>query len=113
MSDEPFGIRASWESETVVFEITGEMDMATAPELAAAVYGVHDAARHVVVDLGAATFLDSAAINVLIRCQRDLEERGVSFNVVSPENGIVRKALEITNVIDELGVVGSRSEAAG
>ena len=95
----------------MIFEVAGEMDMATAPELASAIDGVQEAAGRVVVDLSEATFLDSAAINSLIRCQRQLEGRDVTFGVISPVDGVVRKALEITNVIGRLGVVSSRSDA--
>jgi anti-sigma B factor antagonist len=105
-----FAIRSSWEADTAVFEVSGEIDLATAPELVSAVDGAVDA-RRVVVDLSDATFVDSAAINSLIRCRRELGERGIAFRLVSPPDGIVRKALEITNVITELGVVDSRSEA--
>ena len=86
--------------------------MATVPGLTSAVDAVADAARLVVVDLTEATFLDSAAINGLLRCQRELGLRGVGFAVVSPPDGVVRKALEITNVVDRLGVVDSRPDAA-
>ena len=85
--------------------------MATVPDLATAIDGVQDAAKRVIVDLSESTFLDSAAINCLIRYQRQLDQRGVSFGVVSPVDGVVRRALEITNVIDRLGVVDSRAEA--
>ena len=85
--------------------------MATVPELAIAIDGVQDAAKRVIVDLSETTFLDSAAINSLIRQQRQLDQRGVAFGVVSPVDGVVRRALEITNVIDQLGVVGSRADA--
>ena len=47
--------------------------MATVPELATAIDGVQDAAKRVIVDLSESTFLDSAAINSLIRHQRQLE----------------------------------------
>ena len=66
----------------------------------------------VVVDLSETTFVDSAAINnSLLRFRRELGERGVEFRLVSPPGGIVRKALEITNVIAQLGIVDSRAEA--
>ena len=84
--------------------------MATVPELATAIDGVQEAAKRVIVDLSETTFLDSAAINSLIRHKRQLDERGVVFRVVSPVDGVVRKALEITNVIDQLGVVDSRED---
>jgi anti-sigma B factor antagonist len=111
LTEIPFGIRSSWEDDTAIFEVAGEMDMATAPELGSAIDGIQNSARRVVVDLSAATFLDSAGINILIRCQRELDHGGVAFVLVSPIDGVVRKALEITNVIDQLGVVDSRADA--
>jgi anti-sigma B factor antagonist len=105
-----FGIRSAWDSDTLVIEVRGEIDLATAPEVVSALDGAADA-RRVVIDLSEATFVDSAAINSLIRCRRRLGERGVDFHLVSPPNGIVRKALEITNVIAELAVVDSRADA--
>jgi anti-sigma B factor antagonist len=105
-----FGIRSAWDSDIVVIEVRGEIDLATAPEVVSALDAAADA-RRVVIDLSEATFVDSAAINSLIRCRRHLAERGVDFHLVSPPNGIVRKALEITNVISELAVVDSRAEA--
>jgi len=105
-----FAIRSDWDSDAVVIEVTGEIDLATAPELVSALDGAAGA-RLVVIDLTDTTFVDSAAINSLIRCKRQLAKRGVDFRLVSPPNGIVRKALEITNVITELAVVDSRAEA--
>ena len=110
LNEVAFGIRSSRESATVVLEVIGEIDLATAPQLVSAVDGAVDATR-IVVDLSAATFLDSAAIHSLVRCRRELGERGIAFRVVSPPDGIVRKALEITNVTAELGVVDSRAHA--
>jgi anti-sigma B factor antagonist len=112
LTETQFEIRSSWDGENAIFEVYGEVDMATAPELTGAVEAAVDAARLVVVDLTEATFLDSAAINGLIRCRRELDRRGVAFAVVSPPDGVVRKALEITNVVDRLGVVDSRPDTA-
>jgi anti-sigma B factor antagonist len=92
--------------------VEGEIDLSTAPDVSTAIEGVPEAARRVVVDLSEATFLDSAGINALLRCQRELARRDVALRVVSPVNGLVRKALEITNVVAQLGVVDSLEDAA-
>ena len=84
--------------------------MATAPRVTEAIDGIRSGTQRVVVDLSAATFLDSAAINCLIHCQNELDQRRIAFVIVSPPDGVVRKALEITNMIDRLGVVDSRGE---
>ena len=73
LTDFQFEVRSSREGGTAVVEVFGEFDMATAPQVAAAIDGVRSGAQRVVVDLGAATFLDSAAINCLIHCQSELD----------------------------------------
>jgi anti-anti-sigma factor len=103
-SEQAFGLRSSWASDTVTFEVAGEFDMLTGPDLEAAVTRIKGAAGHVIVDLSATTFLDSAAIHSLVLCRRELAGRDVSFRVVCPESSVVRKTLEITNVLELLGV---------
>ncbi len=111
MTDIPFGIRSSWEGETAIIVVEGEIDLSTVLELSKALDSVPEAARRVVADLSDATFLDSAGINCLLRCQRELARHDVILRVVSPVDGVVRKALEITNVVTQLGVVDSLDEA--
>jgi anti-sigma B factor antagonist len=113
VNEQPFGIRSSWESDTVIFEVVGELDMLTGPELKAAVGNIQDAAGHVVVDLTPTTFLDSVAIHNLVLCRGELADRDVSFCVVCPEESLARRTLEITNVLELLSVVGSHADRQG
>lgn len=93
--------------------VTGEIDMATAPELAHAIDagGVHGSVRRVVVDLSNATFLDSSALNALVHAQRALAERETTFKVVSPSDETVRRVFEITQLTGPLGLVDSLGDA--
>jgi anti-anti-sigma factor len=111
VSDTPFGIRSSWEGDTAIIVVRGEIDLSTAPEMKTAVEAIPEAAQRVVIDLSESTFLDSAGIDTLLRCRRELDRRGIELRVVSPTDGIVRKALEITNILPRLGVVDSLDEA--
>jgi anti-anti-sigma factor len=95
----------------VIVTVAGEIDMATAPELAQAFDAVSDAADRVVVDLAGVTFLDSSALNALVHGQRTLAEREVAFRVVSPADQAVRKVFEITQLAGPLGVVESLADA--
>jgi anti-sigma B factor antagonist len=92
--------------------VTGEIDMATAPELAQAIdAGVHGSVQRVVVDLSNATFLDSSALNALVHAQRTLAERETTFTVVSPSDETVRRVFEITQLTGPLGLVDSLGDA--
>lgn len=107
----PFEIRSSGVDDTVVVEVIGEVDMATAPELTAMVDAVRDGALRVVVDLSAVTFLDSSALNALVHCQRDLAKREIGFRVVEPSDRNVRRVFEITQLTATLSIVDSLADA--
>ncbi len=91
----------------MVVAVTGEVDMATAPELAEAIAAVNDSVRRVVVDLAEVTFLDSSGLNALVHAQRGLAKQQIGFRVVSPADRVVRRVLEITQLEAPLGVVDS------
>ena len=111
MTENPLEIRLSQLAETSIVEVIGEVDMATAPQLAHAIESVHGEARLVVVNLSWVTFLDSSALNVLLHCQRDLAERDVGFRIVSPADHAVRRVFEITHLTGPLNVVASLDDA--
>jgi anti-anti-sigma factor len=107
VDDHSFSIRSSWDSGTALFELDGDVDAATVPELSVALDAVNGA-RAVVLDLTGTTYLDSSAINSLLRAKRELAQSGVAFSIVCPPDGVVRRALEITGVMNALGVVDAR-----
>jgi anti-sigma B factor antagonist len=111
VTENPFEIRLSQIAETAIVEALGEIDMATAPEVARAIDSVHGATRLVVVDLSGVTFLDSSALNMLLHCQRSLAERQVGFRIVSPVDKAVRRVFEITRLTGPLNVVDSLEDA--
>ncbi len=106
----PLELRSSHVSGVLVVEAEGEIDMATAPQLAAAV-SVVDGATRVIVDLTAVTFLDSSGLNALVHARRELSAREVSFRIVSPKDQAVRQVFEIAQLTEELGVVESLDAA--
>jgi anti-sigma B factor antagonist len=108
-----FDLHSSQTGATLVVAATGEIDMATAPELAQAIDAgsAVDSVRSVVVDLSRATFLDSSALNSLVHAQRTLAEREIAFRVVSPSDETVRRVFEITKLVGPLGLVDSLDDA--
>lgn len=81
-------------SGAVVLHVLGELDLATAPRLEAAIADAVASPR-VVVDLSSCTFLDSAGVRVLTSAGREPAPRRVA--VISADPGILR-VLEITGM---------------
>jgi anti-sigma B factor antagonist len=107
----PFALRSSSNGRLFVVDVSGEVDMATAPELARALDVLGPPIERVIVDLSAVDFLDSSALNTLVRSQRELADRGVEFRVVSPGDQAIRRVFEITQLTGQLGVVDDRTQA--
>src|SRR3954454_9200675 len=61
-------------ADCVIIAVAGEIDMATAPQLAASLQDYAD--TDVIVDLSRVGFLDSSGINVLVAAYKRLLERG-------------------------------------
>jgi anti-anti-sigma factor len=94
---EPFEITTvSHDAGGSVVRVRGELDLATCAELAGALAGT-PAGQRVVVDLTACTFLDSAAIRVLLHGTSAAVERGGTLSLVATDPGVLR-VLEIANV---------------
>jgi len=94
---------------TWVVAARGEVDLFTAPELERALAGpLTKGAMQLVVDLAAATFIDSTALQVLLRVARQLEGKEGELVVVAPDPN-VRKAFEITGFNRFFAVVSSLS----
>jgi anti-sigma B factor antagonist len=78
---------------------TGELDLATAPALDAALDGAFEAAGagHVVLDLRELEFIDSSGLRSLLTARRRSEEAGSRFSLVAGHRGLER-TLEIAGV---------------
>jgi anti-sigma B factor antagonist len=81
--------------DTDVVLPAGELDLATAPRLAAALAGTH--APRVVLDLRKLTFVDSSGIGVLIKFQRYFAVEGINFGIVKGGDQ-VQRALAMAHV---------------
>jgi anti-anti-sigma factor len=98
---------ATMPGDAVVVEVSGELDLATAPRLEAAITEAGRASR-LVVDLSECTFLDSAGVRALASAVHEKTQRPVALVVTDP--GIMR-VIEITR-LDTLLEVHSTREAA-
>jgi anti-sigma B factor antagonist len=94
---------------TWVVAARGEVDLYTAPELERALAGpLTKGALQLVVDLTAATFIDSTALHVLLRAARQLDGKEGELIVVAPDPN-VSKVFEITGLNRFFAVVSSVS----
>jgi anti-anti-sigma factor len=97
------------DDDTVVF-LTGELDMATAPELTG-VLGplVEHGPRVVVLDFSALSFIDSSGIAALVDAQQRLGEQQRRLAVHGAQQGAVR-VFEIAGLVDFLHVQTDQDE---
>jgi anti-sigma B factor antagonist len=97
------GIETSQRDGATVVTVTGEVDLMTAPKLAAALEDARAAgARLVVVDLSGVDFLDSSGLGVLVTAHRDLTDGQGTLHLVRPRPSIdkVLTLTRLTEVID-------------
>lgn len=94
--------------------VRGELDLATAPQLGAAVDAQLAAAPSgLVVDLTDTYFLDSSGARELVRIARAAAAQGVALHVVVPhENGPVRLTVDLLELGAVVPIVESASEIA-
>ena len=89
LSDPFFSLDVRRSDAGTVVTVAGELDVATAPELAQA---LADADGQVTVDLSATTFADPAALGVLLSAHAN----GVRIRVLPRRGGQVARLLALT-----------------
>lgn len=83
---------------------SGEVDLATAGKVEAAVVDLLERGFHrVVVDLRAVTFLDSTGIHALITVHERARQLGETVSVILG-GPATRRALELTGLVDHLNL---------
>jgi len=105
-------ITTSHEGETVVFKLTGSLDLATSPSVRAALLEeTGEGKKHdVIVDLTGLEFLDSTGLGALIGAQRRALENDSEVRLVVSEGPIAR-LLNITGLVRVFGVYPSLEAA--
>ena len=90
--------------------VTGEADMTAAPHLEGAIRAASEKAPLVVVDLTAATFIDSRTIGVLVNWTQDLDLTDGRLTVVCTDPNMLRVFRQI-GLDQTLHIVDSRPPA--
>lgn len=91
--------------------VRGEVDLATAPELGAALdAALADGAGVFVVDLSDVSFLDSSAVNVLLRTRALLGRAERELVLICPPGPVLR-VLELVRLVELVATFPSRQAA--
>jgi anti-anti-sigma factor len=95
-----------WSDQTQpVAHLSGEIDLANAADLFAAVRVTNDTA---IVDLSDVTFVDSSALNQLVILHKDIELRIVATPGTQP-----RRVLELAGLVQVLQIYDELATALG
>ena len=87
--------------------MSGELDMAAAPDVRARLYqGLSEGVRALSLDLSGLTFLDSAGVELLFRLREDLAVRQIPLELYVPQDAPIRRTLEVTDGGTELLALG-------
>ncbi|GAA4489628.1 STAS domain-containing protein [Actinoallomurus oryzae] len=95
-----------------VLEVTGEIDLATAPRLQdhlIEAINAHQSAD-LIVDMTKVEFCDASGLRVLVRAQRWIQRRGGRLRVICPEGRLLR-ILRITTLTRLLSVHPTMEDA--
>jgi anti-sigma B factor antagonist len=115
-SAEAFSTQVERSGDVAVVSAGDELDMSTAPALAATLDALLQAdVSRVVLDLTSVTFLGSAGIGVVLDVanRAGVQEPGVAFRVVAPESHrAVRRPWDAMNLHAVVPLFATRDEAA-
>lgn len=95
----------------VVLEVSGEIDMLTAPVLRQYLLkGLNEDCRHLVLDLRGVTFLGSSGLSVLVEATRLTENKHATLGLVCSNRSVIRP-LEATGLTDVFAIHATREQA--
>ena len=100
-----FTITSTDTGRDIELAVTGELDILTTPHLVVAVEGTVGQHRDVVIDLADVTFIDSTAIQALVRGQRTLAANRQRLRLVNPAT-VVTRVLDLTGLAHHFAIDG-------
>jgi anti-sigma B factor antagonist len=96
-----------------VVALFGEHDLSTADEIAAQIGRVFDAGSNLVLDLSAATFIDSTVTGAVLRAQQraDSHKEDELVVVAPPTDSQARRTLELVGIGEIVRLCETRAAA--
>lgn len=98
------------EDPAAIVAPSGEVDLASAPSLEAALGRVwQSGAQHVILDLRGVQFMDSTGLHVILSAHQHAQRFGLRFEVVDGGEQ-VHKLLTLTGVLNKLNIAAAPAE---
>lgn len=96
-----------------VLDVTGEIDVYTAPQFKEAVNGILESGqKHLIINMAGVTYMDSSGFGTLLSATKRLRPQGGTVNLVKCNSSIDR-ILRITRLNTIFGTYDSVEEAIG
>ena len=108
--DSLFKVHSEARDGAVVVVASGEIDLATSPQLRDALTAPDAQASTVVLDLRQVTFIDSSGLGVIVGQQKRSQEDGHQFVVAVDRASAVQRILDLSGLIKILDVVSDPAE---
>jgi anti-sigma B factor antagonist len=96
-------------SDVALIALSGELDIASAPELEQALDQISEPTKLVIVDLRELEFMDSTGLSMLVRAHQSLSERDCELTLIKGQPQ-VQRLLDLTGVADRLRLVSEPGE---
>ena len=107
----PLAVERSRSDGYELLTVEGELDIATAPRMIAALNeAVANMVRPLVVDLSKVVFMDSTGLALLINARRRVVRRKQGFAIICP-SGPIARVFEIADMVESLRVFPDRESA--
>ncbi len=105
-----FRVDVRSEGRAAIIVVSGELDLASGPELEQVIEGVSGSASQLlVIDLRELDFMDSTGLSVIVRAHQRLADDGRRLGLVRG-SAQVQRLLDLTGVADRLPLVDTPEE---
>jgi anti-sigma B factor antagonist len=107
----PLAVERTRREDCELLEVEGELDIATAPRMLAALNeAFSDLSLPLVVDLSKVSFIDSTGLALLMNAHRRVLRRGQGFAILCPQ-GPISRMFEIADMVESLRVYRTMTAA--
>ena len=105
-----FTVQLQPRSDVALIAVSGELDIASAPELAQTLEQIRpEQTKLVIVDLRELEFMDSTGLSIIVRAHQRLAEEGCELTLIKGKPQ-VQRLLDLTGVADRLRLVAEPDE---